>query len=102
MIDERELDTMVSTECHSACVSIFAAGKRRLMYAKAVVGLHSARTFTGGVAHAENEAFTARLYQAGVEPRFLMVGSDTAPDDIWINTARQAYLAGLATDVIGP
>jgi len=101
MVEERGLDTMVSTECHSACVDIFASGKRRLMYPKAVVGLHSARTFTGGVAEDANSRFTERLYKIGVEPRFLMVGSDTPPDDIWINTARQAYLAGLATEVVG-
>lgn len=102
MIAERQLDTVISTECHSACVDIFAAGKRRLMYAKAIVGLHSASSSHEGIAHAENEAFAARLYKLGVEPRFLMIGNDTAPDDLWINTARQAYLAGLATEVIGP
>lgn len=102
MIEQRGLDTMVSTECHSACVDIFAAGTRRLMYASAIVGLHSARSFTGGVAEDANRAFNQRLYKIGVEPRFLMVGSDTPPDDIWINTARKAYLAGLATEVFGP
>ena len=101
MIAARGLDTMVSTECHSACVDIFASGKRRLMHAKAIVGLHSASTFTGGIADDENRAFAERLYKIGVEPRFLMVGGDTPPDDIWINTARQAYLAGLATEVVG-
>ena len=102
MIEQRGLDTMVSTECHSACIDIFAAGTRRLMYASAIVGLHSARSFTGGVAEDANRAFTHRLYKIGVEPRFLMVGSRTAPDDLWINTARKAYLAGLATEVVGP
>lgn len=102
MIEERELDTMISTECYSACVSIFASGKRRVMNAKAIVGLHSASTFTGRVADDANRAFAERLYRIGVEPRFLMVGADTSPDDMWINTARQAYLAGLATAVVGP
>jgi ATP-dependent protease ClpP protease subunit len=102
MIEQRGLDTMVSTECHSACVDIFAAGTRRLMYTSAIVGLHSARSFTGGVAEDANRAFNQRLYKIGVEPRFLLVGSDTPPDDIWINSARKAYLAGLATEVVGP
>jgi len=102
MIEERGLDTMVSTACHSACVDIFAAGTRRLMYASATVGLHSARSFTGGVAEDANRAFTQRLYKIGVEPRFLMVGSETPPHELWINTARKAYLAGLATVVVGP
>lgn len=101
MIEARGLDTMVSTECHSACVDIFASGKRRVMHAKAIVGLHSASTFAGGIADDENRAFAERLYKIGVEPRFLMVGGDTPPDDIWINTARQALVAGLATEIIG-
>jgi hypothetical protein len=31
-----------------------------------------------------------------------MVGSETPPHELWINTARKAYLAGLATVVVGP
>lgn len=103
MIEARGLDTIVNTKCASACVDIFASGRRRLMHTKAVVGLHSARSITGdeaGVAE-ENRVFTERLYKIGVEPRFLMVGADTPADGIWINTARQAYLAGLATEVVG-
>ena len=103
LIEQRRLDTIITSECHSACVDIFASGARRLMHAKAIVGLHSARSFSGdatGAARA-NDAFSERLYKIGVEPRFLMVGNDTPADDIWINTARQAYLAGLATEVVG-
>jgi hypothetical protein len=101
-IEQRGLDTLISTQCASACVDIFAAGRHRLMHAKALVGLHSARSVAGdeaGVAE-ENRAFTERLYKIGVEPRFLMLGTETPADGIWINTARQAYLAGLATQVI--
>jgi hypothetical protein len=103
LIEQRGLDTIITSECHSACVGIFASGTRRLMHAKAVIGLHSARSLHGGAAGAAraNDAFSARLYKIGVEPRFLMVGNDTPADDIWINTARQAYLAGLATEVVG-
>jgi len=103
MIEQRRIDTIVTSECHSACVDIFAAGNRRLMHAKAIVGLHSARSPSGNAATvtAANDAFSKRLYKIGVEPRFLMVGTDTPSDDIWINTARQAYVAGLATDVVG-
>ena len=103
LIEQRRLDTIITSECHSACVDIFASGARRLMHVKAIVGLHSARSFSGdaiGAARA-NDAFSERLYKIGVEPRFLMVGNDTPADDIWINTARQAYLAGLATEVVG-
>ena len=104
LIEQRGLDTIITSECHSACVDIFASGRRRLMHARAIVGLHSARSFSGDAAHVarENNAFSERLHKIGVEPRFLMVSTETPADDIWINTARQAYLAGLATEVIGP
>lgn len=101
-IEERGMDTLITGKCASACVDIFAAGRQRLMHAKAVVGLHSASSSlddAAGVAQ-ENQAFADRLYRLGVEPRFLMVGTETPADGIWINTARQAYLAGLATQVI--
>jgi len=104
LIEQRGLDTIITSECHSACVDIFASGRRRLMHVKAIVGLHSARSFSGDAAHVakENNAFSERLHKIGVEPRFLMVSTETPADDIWINTARQAYLAGLATEVIDP
>jgi hypothetical protein len=103
-IERRGMDTLVSDECASACVDIFASGRRRLMYPDALLGLHSASSLpsdTAGV-EAANREFVERLYKIGVEPRFLMYGTETPAEDIWISTARQAYLAGLATEVVDP
>jgi hypothetical protein len=36
----------------------------------------------------------------GVERRFLEVGMATPGSRMWINTARQAHVAGLATRVV--
>ena len=99
-IEQRGLDTLVARMCASACVDIFASGRKRVMYANAVVGLHSASGGDrAGIAQV-NQAFEDRLYRLGVEPGFLMYGTDTPASKIWINTARQAYLAGLATEVV--
>jgi ATP-dependent protease ClpP protease subunit len=101
-IEQRGMDTLVTRECASACVDIFASGRRRTMYADAVVGLHSASGGDPAGIQQANKKFEERLYRIGVEPRFLMYGSDTPAQDIWNNTARQAYLAGLATHVVDP
>jgi len=101
-IEQRSMDTVITGKCASACVDIFAAGRQRVMLASATVGLHSASSSmedAAGVAK-ENQLFFERLHRLGVEPRFLMIGTETPADGIWINTARQAYLAGLATAVV--
>jgi hypothetical protein len=103
IIEERGLDTLIRRECHSACVTVFAAGTRRLMHKDAVVGLHSAWSpykDTEDMIEKANRAFEDHLYRKGVEPRFPAVGNRTPGHDMWINTARQAYIAGLATAVI--
>jgi hypothetical protein len=103
MIEKRGLDTLIRRECRSACVELFAAGTRRLMHKDAIVGLHSVWTTAPGaddLVQKANRDFADRLYRKGVEPRFLMVGTRTPGDDMWLNTARQAYVAGLATAVI--
>ncbi|MDZ7653248.1 MAG: hypothetical protein U5L03_12245 [Burkholderiaceae bacterium] len=103
IIEERGLDTLIRSECHSACVTVFAAGARRLMHKNAVVGLHSAwspHKDTEDLIEKVNREFEDHLYRKGVEPRFPMVGNRTPGDDMWINSARQAYIAGLATAVI--
>lgn len=101
-IEQHSMDTLITGKCASACVDIFAAGRQRVMLASATVGLHSASSSVedaAGIAE-ENLLFSERLYRLGVEPRFLMIGTETPADGIWINTARQAYLAGLATAVV--
>lgn len=103
IIEERGLDTMIRRECHSACVTVFAAGTRRLMHKDAVVGLHSAwspHKDTEGMIEKANREFEEHLHRKGVEPRFPMVGNWRPGDELWINSARQAYIAGLATAVI--
>ena len=103
LIEERGLDTMIRRECHSACVTVFAAGTRRVMHRNAVVGLHSAWSpYSDDDAMIEkaNREFEEHLHRKGVEPRFPMVGNWRPGDELWINSARQAYIAGLATAVV--
>lgn len=101
-IEARRMDTLIVRSCASACVDIFASGQERLMHARATVGLHSVSSTADDQAwvEAENRAFAARLHRLGVEPRFLTIANQTPANQIWTNTARQAYVAGLATRVI--
>jgi hypothetical protein len=103
IIEERGLDTLIRRECHSACVTVFAAGTHRVMHKNAVIGLHSAwspLSDDADMIEKANREFAEHLHRQGVEPRFPMVGNRTPGDEMWINTARQAYIAGLATAVI--
>jgi hypothetical protein len=105
LIETRRLDTRIDRECHSACVDLFAAGVTRTMRAGAVIGLHSAWSMqvTPEAIKAiafTNAEFRHRLHAIGVERRFLEVGTSTPGHSMWINTARQAHVAGLATRVV--
>jgi hypothetical protein len=105
MIEARRLDTRIDRECHSACVDLFAAGVTRTMRAGAIVGLHSAWSMQVTPEAIKAIAFTnadfrRRLHAIGVERRFLEVGTSTPGHSMWINTARQAHVAGLATRVV--
>jgi hypothetical protein len=105
MIETRRLDTRIDRECHSACVDLFAAGAARTMRADAIVGLHSAWSTDATLETLDaiafvNAAFMRRLHAVGVERRFLEVGMATPGSRMWINTARQAHVAGLATRVV--
>jgi hypothetical protein len=105
LVEANGLDTRIDRECHSACVDIFAAGQIRTMRRGSVVGLHSAwspvLTPEAGRAVAQaNREFARRLYGRGIERRFLEVAIATPGSSMWVNSARQAHIAGLATRVV--
>ncbi len=105
LIQSKSLDTRIDRECLSACVDLFAAGRMRTMRAAAVVGLHSAWTTDLSEESVRatvraNRDFERRLFDRGVEPRFLRVGTSTPGHAMWLNSARQAHIAGLATGVV--
>lgn len=105
LIQSKSLDTRIDRECMSACVDLFAAGRVRTMRGGAVVGLHSAWTTDLSEESVRatvraNRDFERRLFERGVEPRFLRVGTSTPGHEMWLNSARQAHIAGLANRVV--
>lgn len=99
LIAERGLDTVVTGECSSACVTAFAGGTRRLIARNARLGLHSA----GGAVSAEeiarvNAEHDAFMRDRGVAWRVLDKGQAVAADSIWYPEPVTLLASGLATD----
>lgn len=100
LLRDRGLDTLVTAECSSACVTAFAGGARRRIGPAARIGLHSAGgagATAAGVAraNAESDEFIARQ---GVDWRVLERGAAVGNDDIWFPEASVLLGSGLATD----
>lgn len=104
LILDRNLDTLVSGECSSACVTAFAGGNRRLIGPQARVGLHSAGGNGVSAAHVDdaNRRSDEFIAARGVDARVLAQGAATASDDIWFPTHAVLLAAALATDRAGP
>lgn len=100
LLRDRNLDTVVLTECSSACVTAFSGGNRRLIGPTARIGLHSAGgagSNAAGVAQANatSDEFIARQ---GVDLRVLAKGSAVAHTDIWFPEHSVLLGSNLATD----
>jgi hypothetical protein len=100
LIAARNLDTLVSGECSSACVTAFAGGRARLITPKARIGLHSAGgagASAQGVAQA-NRVSDDFIASRGVDLRVLEKGAAVANDSIWFPEPYVLLASGLATD----
>lgn len=100
LIAARNLDTVVTGECSSACVTAFAGGRARLIAPTARIGLHSA----GGIgvsaaAAADANRRSDRFIAArGVDLRVLDKGAAVAHDAIWFPEPVVLLASNLATD----
>lgn len=100
LIAARNLDTLVSGECSSACVTAFAGGRERWITPAAKLGLHSAGgagTSAASVA-AANRSSDAFMAARGVDLRVLDKGSAIANRDIWFPEPMVLLASNLATD----
>lgn len=100
LIAARNLDTLVTGECSSACVTAFAGGRARLITPKARIGLHSAGgagAGAQGVAQA-NRVSDEFIASRGVDLRVLDKGAAVANDSIWFPEPYVLLASGLATD----
>jgi hypothetical protein len=103
LIADRNLDTLVTGECSSACATAFAGGNRRLIGPAARIGLHSA----GGSGISEQHVDEANrrsdefMAARGVDARVLAMGAATGHDSIWFPAHGVLLASGLATDRVG-
>lgn len=99
LIAERNLDTLVTGECSSACATAFAGGTRRLIGPAAHIGLHSAGGHGVGLAQvdAANRRSDDFMAARGVDARVLARGAATAHDAIWFPTHAELLASALAT-----
>jgi hypothetical protein len=103
LIADRNLDTLVTGECSSACATAFAGGNRRLIGPAARIGLHSA----GGAGISGEHVDTANrrsdefMAARGVDARVLAQGAATGHDSIWFPAHGVLLAAALATDRVG-
>lgn len=91
LIREKRLATRTSTQCASACVVAFIAGRRRSVDVEAKLGFHA---FSGrGVdpLHVKvvEDAWSAELRAMGVSEAFIQRARSTPATDMWYPTHRE-------------
>ena len=103
LIADRNLDTLVTGECSSACATAFAGGNRRLIGPAARIGLHSAGGLGISVEHVDTANRRSDEFMAarGVDARVLAKGAATGHDSIWFPTHGVLLASALATDRLG-
>ena len=104
LIADRNLDTLVTGECSSACATAFVGGNRRVIGPAARIGLHSAggagiSAFNVDRANRASDTFMAAR---GVDARVLARGAATANDSIWFPEHAVLLASALANERAGP
>lgn len=95
-IERRELSTLVTSQCSSACTLAFAGGARRTLAAGAALGFHAGSAATG--IGDGNSEFNAYMLYRGVDPEFLLASNAVLPRDIWIPDHDTLHRAGVVTE----
>lgn len=103
LVRDRNLDTLVTSECSSACVTAFAGGARRIISPDVRIGLHSAggSGFSANAVASANRRSDEFIAARGVDQRVLEKGTATANDQIWFPSAQVLLSSGLATELSG-
>jgi hypothetical protein len=107
---EQEVNTVIlpGMACFSACPYILAGGAERWVSLRGLVGLHQhfyeapgympVFFAVGDIQH--NQARTMEyLIEMGIDPRLMIFGLSTPPDDIYILVEAELIETGLATQV---
>jgi hypothetical protein len=101
LLRDRGADTVVTSECSSACVTAFAGGARRVIGPHARLGLHSAggAGFSGETIALANRRSDEFIAARGVDRRVLDQGAQIANDQIWFPPPQVLLDSGLATEL---
>lgn len=95
LIHDRGLNTYVSGECSSACVTAFLGGRERVLWRGGEMGFHAS---SGG-----DEADIAHDKQfdldAGVDPAFVERSYQTPNDSMWYPSYEELLNANVVTEV---
>jgi hypothetical protein len=99
LLADRNLDTLVTGECSSACVTAFVGGNRRQIGPAARIGLHSAggSGVSAALLDRANRLSDEFMAARGVDPRLLSAGAEIAHDEIWFPAHAVLLASGLAT-----
>ncbi len=100
LISERQLDTLVETQCSSACTIVFIGGANRSLGRSARLGFHQYRIDAdydvlladpGGEQERDRALYAAR----NVKPWFLAKMFERGGDDIWFPSRDELVSAGV-------
>jgi hypothetical protein len=99
LIESKNLSTVTTTGCYSACVIPFAAGKERVVAKEASLGFHQP-AFPGLTANQlanEIEQDRAYLVAKGVNPEFVAKALSTPNTELWQPSHSELLGAGMVT-----
>ena len=99
LIVERHLSTYTVTECFSACVIAYVAGRERLMDATAKLGLHQYSALHSVDLENQHNIDRSFLLAQGVSRHFVERAFTTPNNSLWIPTQKELLEAGLVTRV---
>ncbi len=103
IVKARGLDTLVNTECSSACTYVFLAGKRRVLQGRGQLGFHAVANVFGADTTATTSAqrrSEAALAAYGLPAEFIARVSSTPASSLWHPTPDELRRAGVVTDVL--
>lgn len=104
-IRQNGLNTLVMSECSSACTTVFIGGIKRQLASGGKLGFHQYRidadyAVLNAAPLREQDQDRAIFLQAGVAPWFLDIMFDSRPSDMWYPALPELIDAHVATDVV--
>ncbi len=99
-IQKYNLDTYISTECVSACTSIFIKGKNRYMKENAKLGFHRAHMPGFDAYNYLNEDFKNTYAEAGISPDFIEKIFNTPHTEMWYPSGDELLRANVIDKIV--